>query len=174
MGSADKVASRVRAWIESCLASRPEKLLYSSHLNEIGLTDRESARVDVWRQVFGVAVAEISAARAKRRVLLVASAGCDRKLITGDLPLARVLSLIDAEEPPSLYLQHERLAVTAQRTEEYRLPVSLDLKDLPREAYEVYFRQFRDEEELARNWEYSRALYFQSILRDERGRVLRV
>lgn len=174
MGSPKQVTSRVRAWIESCLASRPEKLLYTSHLTEMGFTDRESASLDVWQQVFGVAVAEISAARAKRRVLLVASAGCGRRLMTGDLPLARVLSFIDSNEPPSLYLQDERLVLTAQRTEEYRLPISLDLANLPREAYEVYFRQFRDEEEMARKWEYSRALYFQSILRDERGRVHRL
>ncbi len=62
-----------------------------------------------------------------------------------------------ADEPPTLYLLRSE-HVFDEESEEYRVPVELNIVDLKADC--VIFRSFRDRESIEKSWEFNSGLYF--------------
>lgn len=61
-----------------------------------------------------------------------------------------------ADEPPTLYLLRSE-HVFDEQSEEYRVPVELDIVDLTADC--VIFRSFRSQESIRNSWEFNSGMY---------------
>ncbi len=65
-----------------------------------------------------------------------------------------------SEEPPSLYLMLNHPNFGLEMCEEYKIPLSFDLVDgNDNKKIFVYYREFRCEQAIESQWEFSRCLY---------------
>ena len=63
--------------------------------------------------------------------------------------------------PPTLYVTRPDLKSVWDTTEEYRVPVKFLNRSMIRSVSTAYYREFRDEQGIEQNWEFTRSIYLE-------------
>lgn len=150
-------------WIQVEGPQVPGDGFETAHLDELSYPRSMFRSVSALEQLFAEGVANIQTHGLGLDLILVVTIEAIDSVTEFPRPkgirLKGLLEEASDEEPPSFYLVGRDLCLMDRNIEEYRCPVHWEIPGLSTESYSVYFRIYREPEDIDNDWEYYRALY---------------
>lgn len=154
---------KIHLWLTKELGNLSYENPISIHLDQLlGEEIEKGSLLDISIKAFLMLVDQLGDKRSLAIPLLVIPLKVIGSQLVMETPrdLAMLVNHLDYE-PPSLYLLHPDILKYPEYCEEYKCPLPFQFVQLSTHNVYTYYREFRCEEALKNQWEYSRCIYIQ-------------